>query len=137
MEFKLEIKNLVLSDSIGCDLMKEVVVRATSSASKQVCHLFCFLPECFGKKRTQTINFLLGLDVVKEQICEQEISDARTLSTAPAPEEHRQCNENEVTGLWVWFRMKDPGSGTVLDWRVGSCYGRVMMFVSNDVKRTT
>lgn len=36
VEFKLEIKNLVLSDSKGCDLMKEVVVRATSSTPKQV-----------------------------------------------------------------------------------------------------
>lgn len=35
VEFKLEIKNLVLSDSKGCDLVKETVVRVTS-ALKQV-----------------------------------------------------------------------------------------------------
>ncbi|XP_075906177.1 kinesin-like protein KIF28 isoform X2 [Nelusetta ayraudi] len=36
VEFELEIKNLVLSDSKGCDLMKDIVVRATSRALKQV-----------------------------------------------------------------------------------------------------
>lgn len=44
--------------------------------------------------------------MVKEQICEPKISDAGTLSTAPNPEEHRQCNlteENKDVGLWVWF----------------------------------
>lgn len=36
VEFKLEIKNLVLSDSKGCDLVKETVVRVTSRGLKQV-----------------------------------------------------------------------------------------------------
>lgn len=36
--------------------------------------------------------------MVKEQICEPKISDAGPLSTAPVPEEHRQCNKNKDTG---------------------------------------
>lgn len=36
MEFKLEIKNLALSDSRGHDLQKDIVVRVTSAGSKQV-----------------------------------------------------------------------------------------------------
>lgn len=36
MEFKLEIKNLALSDSKGHDLEKDIVVRVTSVAKKQV-----------------------------------------------------------------------------------------------------
>lgn len=37
MDFKLEIKNLALSDSKGHDLQKDIVVKVTSLASKQVC----------------------------------------------------------------------------------------------------
>lgn len=36
VEFKLEIKNLALSDSKGHDLEKEIVVRVTAAAQKQV-----------------------------------------------------------------------------------------------------
>ncbi|XP_038147007.1 kinesin-like protein KIF28P [Cyprinodon tularosa] len=36
VEFKLEIKNLALSDSRGHDLQKDIVVRVTSAGSKQV-----------------------------------------------------------------------------------------------------
>lgn len=36
MEFKLEIKNLALSDSKGHDLKKELVVRVTAKGRKQV-----------------------------------------------------------------------------------------------------
>lgn len=36
VEFKLEIKNLALSDSKGHDLQKDIVVRVTSKGNKQV-----------------------------------------------------------------------------------------------------
>lgn len=36
VEFKLEIKNLAMSDSKGRDLEKEIAVRVTSVESKQV-----------------------------------------------------------------------------------------------------
>nr|XP_046220448.1 kinesin-like protein KIF28P [Oncorhynchus gorbuscha] len=38
VEFKLEIKNLALSDSKGHDLEKEIAVRVTSLENKQPCH---------------------------------------------------------------------------------------------------
>lgn len=40
MEFKLEIKNLALSDSRGHDLQKDIVVRVTSRGSKQAGGVF-------------------------------------------------------------------------------------------------
>lgn len=41
MEFKLEIKNLALSDSKGHDLQKEIVVRVTAVGKKQVSLSVC------------------------------------------------------------------------------------------------
>ena len=49
--FKVEIKNLALSDSKGHDLEKEVVVRVTSLESKQV----------RGTPRLQTVRLPLCL----------------------------------------------------------------------------
>lgn len=56
MEFKLQIKNLVLSDSKGCDLMKEIVVRATSRALKQVSHSL-FLAEELKRFDLSVLSF--------------------------------------------------------------------------------
>lgn len=42
MEFKLEIKNLAMSDSKGHDLEKEIVVRVTNVQSKQVSNVHDF-----------------------------------------------------------------------------------------------
>lgn len=42
VEFKLEIKNLAMSDSKGHDLEKEIVVRVTNVQSKQVSNVHDF-----------------------------------------------------------------------------------------------
>lgn len=47
--------------------------------------------------------------MVKKQICQPKISDAGTLSTAPAPEEHRQCNLTEEIKIKTqnfWFGLE-------------------------------
>ncbi|XP_078139162.1 kinesin-like protein KIF28 [Centroberyx gerrardi] len=73
VEFKLEIKNLALSDSKGHDLEKEIVVRVTSLESKQVW--------MWSKAKFVNRKFLM------EEVYQQHHADGEGLSTAALPRE--------------------------------------------------
>lgn len=59
VEFKLEIKNLAMSDSKGHDLEKEIVIRVTNVQSKQVSNVHVFGLQRFEQLFTEN-NLLLN-----------------------------------------------------------------------------
>lgn len=81
MEFKLEIKNLALSDSKGHDLKKDIVVRVTTLGNKQV-----FVQKTFFKLFPIIAYFIfpcqLGVDLVQGKVCKPQISNGRNVPTA-------------------------------------------------------
>lgn len=75
VEFKLEIKNLALSDSKGHDLEKEIVVRVTALERKQVAPSLFLSPllSCELFRLQFCLLSVLpppGVDVVQGQVCE-------------------------------------------------------------------
>lgn len=85
VDFKLEIKNLALSDPKGHDLQKDIVVKVTSLASKQVGPFVFFIVyfELYQSVFSPCICFLSGVDMVQNQVCQPKIPDGGCLPAIP------------------------------------------------------
>lgn len=68
VEFKLEIKNLALSDSRGHDLQKHLAVRVTSGGSKQAGAALVFLCVVVWPEKLSPSSCSSGLDLVQSQV---------------------------------------------------------------------
>uniref|UniRef100_A0A3B3TS27 Kinesin-like protein 6 n=1 Tax=Poecilia latipinna TaxID=48699 RepID=A0A3B3TS27_9TELE len=113
VEFKLEIKNLALSDSRGHDLQKDIVVRVTAAGSKQVwmwskakfVNRKFLMEEVYQQfKAAQHEDNVLGSEGTEEAILQAQLVPC-TSTGLPLGEDDILIDPSEVLGRRLDFQL--------------------------------